>query len=308
MSELFSFLTEVSKTLGAPYFLEPGIRFGFEKDHCLILVYFAQYGFLVEGSVPSICLHHETFFDFATHLRSLKSVHESANIVKLEVSLSSDGLGRDLITVHPHIKYFIMPARENAQKVSLLKRSLEVLVEMEKLVKQYGTQDAGFEQLEQLWEKMITTKSKNRKGKLLEKLMSTLISRDESFAIADVNLRTKSEELDIVVENNGLRSFFSQLKSPIILFECKNWSSKIGAVEIRNFAQKVQNRPRNLCSVGVLVTMSELTRDAVNELLGQRGKDFLVAIMEKTDLERAVTQRIPISEMLRRIIGRCGLR
>jgi len=314
MSMLFPILEEISKVLGKPYFSSPETRFGFRKGNCVIIMSLDEKGMGVGSFVGGarLCLDPKTFYDFASSLRKLKSVHQTAHAITLETHPASEEFGKDLFDVFPRLSYNMMfsslKRKKSMRVVGLIEDTYKVLVEIEKLVKEYRAKDVGFDNLKKLWESTLVTKDKNEKGKLLEKLLSTLIARDENFAITDVNLRTRSEELDIVVENSGLVPFFSQLRCPIILFECKNWSSKIGADEIRNFAQKVQNRPRALCSVGVLVTVTELTRDASNELLGQRGRDFAIAILERKDLEKTITQRIPIAETLKNVIRKSGLR
>ena len=313
MSTLFPILQEISKTLGKPYFSVPEMRFGFRKGNCIIIISYSS-GLRIDSFVggASLCLDSKAFFDFASSIRKLKSTHRVASATHLEFNPSSDEFGKDLFNVFPQLSYNLQPELLKGKKVTpvaeFIEGTLKVLVEIEKLVRKYRARDVGFNNLKKLWKNTISVKNKNEKGKLLEKLLSTLIARDENFTVTDVHLRTRSEELDIVVENNAMIPFFSQLKCPIILFECKNWSSKIGAGEIRNFAQKVQNRPRALCNIGILVTVTDLTRDARDELLGQRGKDFTIAVLERKDLETTLTQRVTIAETLKTIIRRSGFR
>lgn len=139
-------------------------------------------------------------------------------------------------------------------------------------------------------------------------MVSLIIGRDENLAVVEKNVRTGSEEIDIVLENLGSSVFYSQLRSPLILLECKNWTSKIGAKEIRDFAQKVQNRPRVLCSIGILVTTSKLTRDAKDELLGYRGKDFLIVVLDRTDIETLINKGLRLGEFLKNAFRKAGLR
>lgn len=94
----------------------------------------------------------------------------------------------------------------------------------------------------------------------------------------------------------------------MILFECKNWSSKIHSSDIRNFAQKIQNRPPSLCNIGVLVTTSKLTDDASAELLGYRGKNFIIAVLQKTDIENILTEGVSLSLILKNAITDAGMR
>jgi hypothetical protein len=182
------------------------------------------------------------------------------------------------------------------------------LEEIAKIVDEFRAKDRSLESLENLWKETTSSLDSNEKGKLLEEIFVLLLSRDENFAITDRDLRTESEELDIVVENKAVNQFYSQLRCPMILFECKNWSSRIGAKEIRDFAQKVQNRSKLLCTLGVLATTSQLTRDASTELLGYRGKDFLIATLERNDIETILKKRIPFGIYLKDVILKAGTR
>jgi hypothetical protein len=159
-----------------------------------------------------------------------------------------------------------------------------------------------------LWEKAKTAKTKREKGKTFEQLLDTMISFDENFNVVEKNVRTKSEEIDLVLENLGKTVFFSQLRSPLILLECKNWGSKVRAKEVRDFAQKIQNRPRVLCSIGVFVASSGLTKDANEELLGYRGKEFLIVVLNGKDIETMVKHRVLFGELLKNRISEAGLR
>jgi restriction endonuclease Mrr len=98
------------------------------------------------------------------------------------------------------------------------------------------------------------------------------------------------------------------LGSPLILIECKNWSKKVGSPDIRNFVQKIMNRPKNLCRVGFIITMSNFTKAANNELLGYRGKDFIIATAEKEDIEKMINDNIDFSSLLKSQILRGNLR
>ena len=155
---------------------------------------------------------------------------------------------------------------------------------------------------------MLKEKNSNRKGQLLEQMIRSLVEHDSCLKVFDSNIDTKSEEIDIVLENKNVGTFFHQLQSPIILVECKNWSSKIGAKDIRDLAQRVQNRPRVMCKVGCVITTSELTKDAINELIGYRGRDLILCAIEGKDIEEIIKQSVEFSVMLERKIKAASLR
>ncbi|WP_459193168.1 restriction endonuclease [Halosimplex sp. J119] len=75
--------------------------------------------------------------------------------------------------------------------------------------------------------------------------------------VRERNLRTKTGEIDIVLEHTGseTRTLFDSY-TRFILVECKNWAGKTPAEEIR----KLQNKMAGVDSdLGFFVTTSQLT-------------------------------------------------
>jgi hypothetical protein len=179
---------------------------------------------------------------------------------------------------------------------------------MKKLTDEFRVFDLRAKSIKDLWEKANKEKTTQEKGKILENLISTWITSDDNFCVKTVNSRTESEEIDIIVENKAKTDFLKQLQSPLILVECKNWSDKVGSKEIRDFAQKIQNRPRFLCKVGLIITTSQFTRDSEKEIIGYRGKDFLIVTADRPHLQEAITKGTTFSEFFREQIYTAGLR
>lgn len=254
----------------------------------------------------------DKFSDFLVRLRELRAIDFTAGNIRVDINPYSGEFSRDLFPIFPRIRYVLIIGTglkmTKEKVVDFIEGTYKVLTQIGNIVNEFRAEDKSFESLKKLWNSSLISKDSTKKGKLLEEFLSRLISKDENFIVAERNMRTKSEELDIVIENTGKTQFYSQLRCPLILLECKNWSSKIGSKEIRDFAQKVQNRPRHLCSTGVLVTTSNLTREAVNELLGYRGKDFIIATLERKDIEIILSKKLSFGDVLKSVIRKAGLR
>lgn len=257
-----------------------------------------------------LCLSSKDFFSFASRIRKLGTIHPTVLGVKLQVAPFSSEFSTSLYPIFPRVALSMSSVEAfSIPEISNIVTDVHsVLIEMSKIIDEFRDRDKGFQGLRKLWEKALSSMDKNEKGKLLEEFLSLLIAKGMNFGILDRNLRTESEEIDIVAENNGMSRFYSQLNSPIVLFECKNWSSKIGSKEIRDFAQKIQNRPRFLCRIGIVVTISGLTSDARKELLGYRGRDYMVAILETKDIEVVLKEQLPLGEILKVAIRKAGFR
>lgn len=63
----------------------------------------------------------------------------------------------------------------------------------------------------------------------------------EGFEITKKRMVNGVEEIDLVIKNNINKPFWSSLSSPCIFTECKNWSEKVGAKEIRDFEVNVKS-------------------------------------------------------------------
>jgi len=234
MKNFLSAVGKISEKLGKPYVARSSVFFIIQKDNCYIQIHFMEDYMLVEGYVggASLNLSSRDLSDFVFDLKQLSSVHITA--LNFKVDLELEGLSGDSFPIFPRIKYGVSELRNRSDEeiAGFLEGTYKVLIETSKTVNRFRAKDKGFVSLAGLWKKAMSSMDKNEKGKLLEDFFALFIGKDENFVVTERNLRTESEELDIVVENKGMTQFFSQISCPLILFECKNWLSKIGSKEI----------------------------------------------------------------------------
>lgn len=311
MSDFFPSMDEISKKISTPYVSRSSTMFMIQKNNCYIKIRFEDNTMIIEGYVggAGLVLHSKALNDFIARLRELFPLHRTAFSVHVDLEPLSSEFAESLYPIFPRIEYGVSIEEAKAkQHAYFVEDTYKVLMSISKIVDEFRAKDKSFESLKKLWKKALSSTDPNEKGKLLEEILSLLIAKDENFTVRERRVRTESEEIDIIVENTGMTQFYSQLRCPIILFECKNWSSKIGSNEIRDFAQKIQNRPRVLCSVGILVSTSKLTSGARNELVGYRGKDFVIGILEKEDMKTILDERLSMGGFLKNVIRKAGLR
>jgi hypothetical protein len=98
------------------------------------------------------------------------------------------------------------------------------------------------------------------KGKKLEQLVVYVFGKvpGVKFYKSNVVNNAVSEEIDVAFFNNRVRSGFPFLQY-LLLVECKNWSSPVGAVSVREFAAKLKHRA---CAYGVLIAANGITGNA----------------------------------------------
>jgi len=305
---VFSLVDKLVEELNKPYLSEYGVRFLFEKEGCFHEVIVGERWVNLTSYVGggSLFLEKDKLDSFYSRIKEQSKRFR----IPLKIEIGTTFSTKSIFHVFPRMRFAIgLGDKDQSKRVTMfVSKAHRLFVKVKEIIGDFRVYDKSFETLEKLWEKAKSVMEKNEKGRLLEVLLSLLMEQDENFDVAEKNVRTKSEEIDILIENLGRTGFYLQLRSPLILLECRNWTSKIGAKDIRDFAQKIQNRPKVLCNVGILITTSKLTRDANAELVGYRGKDFLIVVLEGKDIETIIKKKLHIGDFLKAKFREAGLR
>jgi Holliday junction resolvase-like predicted endonuclease len=114
------------------------------------------------------------------------------------------------------------------------------------------------------------------KGRALEELVATLFANVPGFQIKQ-RVRTETEEIDLIVLNAGEDTRW-KADAPLILVECKNWSSNCGKDELVVFKEKLANR-RGRSSLGFLISWNGFARTVTKELLRGSREDALIVLL-----------------------------
>ena len=126
-----------------------------------------------------------------------------------------------------------------------------------------------------------------KKGKALEQLLAALLESIEGFIEIKRDIKTSTEEIDIVFRN-GSRDPFWQKQGEIVLVECKNWKSqKVGKNEVVLFKEKIENR-YGRCKLGFLVCTQDFAKTLRREMLRSSKTDLLVVPINGRDLHKLV--------------------
>lgn len=122
--------------------------------------------------------------------------------------------------------------------------------------------------------------SSQERGKRLEDFAAELFGR--VFKVVERNLRTTTEELDLVLEYPGGSAIWA--KTPRLLVECKNWSSNVAQSDISAVGTKARLDDLQLVFV---LAVAGFTVDAriQAERIRQRDRTLFVLI-EGKDIER----------------------
>ena len=135
------------------------------------------------------------------------------------------------------------------------------------------------------------------KGDVLEDLMSAAFSMKPELQVVQSNYMTGDEEIDLIVKNNVARPFWQSLGSSLIFVECKNWSTAVGAGEVRNFEIKLQNHAP-LVRIGILVAPNGFTREAASEAKRASRDSYILTLVDRTALERLAHEGASVIDWL----------
>jgi hypothetical protein len=195
-------------------------------------------------------------------------------------------------------KLFSELGKRLADKVSLYDRVFAVLFQREEEVReQYARTTARhiFRDLDAV--------SRHEKGRALEELMRVIFGTPAGLEVVATRYSTDDEEIDLVVKNNIDRPFWSALDSPLIFVECKNWTSAVGAAEIRNFEVKMMNHAP-LARVGFFVAPGGFTNGARTEQQRAGRSDYTVVFIDGGDLAEYADAGALTVEWFERLIAR----
>jgi hypothetical protein len=118
--------------------------------------------------------------------------------------------------------------------------------------------------------------SADSKGKALEELIAGFLTNIPGFQVKQ-RTRTETEEIDLAILNANEDPRW-RTGHPLILVECKNWSSSCGKNEIVQFKEKLENR-RGRSTLGFLISWNGFAETVTKELLrGSREQILIVPI------------------------------
>lgn len=133
--------------------------------------------------------------------------------------------------------------------------------------------------------KVETETDSDLKGKALEDLVCVLFESVSGFKVGQ-RARTATEEIDLHVLNESGSSRW-QKEGPLIIIECKNWSSKCGKNELVQLRAKLKNR-RGRCRLGFLVSWQGFANTIREELLRSSEEDLVVGLIDGSQIREAV--------------------
>lgn len=145
------------------------------------------------------------------------------------------------------------------------------------------------------------------KGYRLERFLAFLFSQVPGFSVFETNYNTATEQIDIVLENRRIGGIFERYSKPLVLAESKNQTERADKNDYVQFTTKIRNR-RHAVNVGFFISLSGYTRDFGQEALRDSREDFIIARLDRKDVEDWITAYGEASgELLQSFVARAML-
>ncbi len=136
----------------------------------------------------------------------------------------------------------------------------------------------------ELWAQLQNA-SASQKGALFEMLVANLLSTVEGFSFVGNNWNGLTGEIDLAFRNDASDRFWTELKSLLILVECKNRVEPSETSDFSIFRDKV--RAKGGCQVGIMASWEPVTRGF--KILRQfHDKDAVIFIIDEANLRAMV--------------------
>lgn len=204
----------------------------------------------------------------------------------------------DMIDNEEEISEFhIQSANRLIRKIQLYNKFFKSIVNQEDIIK-----DTYFKkELLLLLDEIPQLKNSAEKGRALENLMETIFSSVPGLEVISKRVNTKDEEIDLQIKNGVSGTFWTSLTSPTFFVECKNWSAKVGASEMRDFETKIINH-KKLVKVGFFISVKGFTREVNSHLKRASREDHHIVLIDSSDLLELATGKNTTIQWLEKLI------
>lgn len=136
------------------------------------------------------------------------------------------------------------------------------------------------------WSEAQTETNAQKKGALLEEVVALLVASLPGFAQTKTNVRNDIEEFDVFVRNESEDPFWRQ-QGGYVLFECKNWSSRVPIDEFTHFKAKLEDR-FGQTRLGFFIAMSGFTAAFEAKLLTLATQSIAVVPLVRADVQALI--------------------
>jgi type II secretory pathway predicted ATPase ExeA len=149
------------------------------------------------------------------------------------------------------------------------------------------------DRLRALWKSAVAAADKDARGKALEDFAAAFFG--DAFMITERNLRTDTEELDLVLERSPTTDpRFG--KAPYLLVECKNWQTR--PVDQTVVSKMYAELSLHNMKQGFLLATGRFTNDAVQQARYAIPKDVEIVLIDGSNMADFLENLSPAGDLL----------
>jgi len=120
----------------------------------------------------------------------------------------------------------------------------------------------------------------DQKGKRFEAVVAFLLSQVDGFAIFSRNYKTSTEEIDAVIQRQGIDSrVWSLANAPFLLAEAKNHADGVSQAMYSAFRLKMLTK-RQTVRIGLMLSRTTISGAAINQEAKFASDDLTVAFLD----------------------------
>jgi hypothetical protein len=149
--------------------------------------------------------------------------------------------------------------------------------------------EIDLKEFEDALEAMDSADTSQERGDAFEEFAGILMEAMPFIRVRERNLRSRTNELDLVVEYMGVdeTKIFDKVSSDFLI-ECKHWSEPVGSDPVGNFIQKMD---KLRVDFGIIFARNGITGDKQTDGYGQIRDVFIqsdkvILVIDDEDIER----------------------
>ena len=149
--------------------------------------------------------------------------------------------------------------------------------------------EIDLKEFEDALDAMDSAETSQERGDAFEEFAGVLMEAMPFIRVRERNLRSRTNELDLVVEYMGAdeTKVFDKVSSDFLI-ECKHWSEPVGSDPVGNFIQKMEKLRVNF---GIIFARNGVTGDEQTDGYGQIRDAFMqsnkvILVIDNEDIER----------------------
>lgn len=188
-------------------------------------------------------------------------------------------------------KFYSQSKKDDLEKAKL-ERLLKELWLLEFLIKSKFNHAQLFQEFEAITKTKtdVNTSESQTKWKQFEEFLKKLFNAIDGFEVTEIK-QAEDEQIDLVIKNNINKPFWLNLKTPVILWEAKNWSKNTNTEVINTLRWKLVWHA-NFAKIWFVIAMNWFTKVVESNLLRDGSSERIIVAITWKDIETLLNDEL----------------